>query len=135
MNENDKRILKLKDQIAIKKSKLKKIKRFSPITNCSLELDGIRYNIQVLTKNQLIHLFIKLNAYKISAKELDILDDYTISGFSLNDWINDIKAKIDIFTYKNEEKLLKSMENKLHTLLTERKKVELEIDEIEKILK
>ncbi|MGJ0846511.1 hypothetical protein ACR77J_07475 [Tissierella praeacuta] len=133
-NTNDQRILKLKEQIAEKKS-LNKTLRFSPITNCSIEVDGIRYNIQVLNREDLISLMVKLNSYMMSAKELDMLDEYLISGYKVEDWITDIKSRIEIISSKDEERKLKAMEEKLLKLLSDGKKVELEIDEIESILK
>ena len=55
MNKNDEQILKLKERIETKKEELKKIKRFSPITNCVIDIDGNdkRIIIQVLSKELL----------------------------------------------------------------------------------
>lgn len=130
---NDNRILELKEQIKEKRDKLNGIGRFSPITNCILDLDGSKLNIQVLKKDQLILLACKLHSYKNSAKELDL--ELNISGFSVDDWIADIKSRIDILSVKDEELKLKQMEDKLTTLLSNEKRVELEINEIEKLLK
>ncbi|AIG26138.1 hypothetical protein BRLA_c018160 [Brevibacillus laterosporus LMG 15441] len=69
---------------------------------------------------------VKLNAYTISAKELGLLNDYIISGFNVMDWIKDLKSKLDIVRRKEEEHKLKVMETKLHQLLSNEKKVELE---------
>jgi len=129
---NDLKIMELKKQIEEKKVKLGKSQKFNPITNCSIEVDGIRVNIQVLTKEQLTTLLIKLNSYAISAKDLEI--DYAVSGYLVLDWITDIKSKLDFVSRKEEENKLKVMESKLHQLLSNEKKVELEIDEIMKFL-
>ena len=134
MVSNDEKIIKLKAQIEEKRKQLDKITRFSPVTNCSIELDNIRYNIQVLNREQLITLMIKLNAYKMSAENLELLDDCIISGYNVQDWISDIKSKLEIVSYKAEENKLKAMESKLHELLSNEKKTELAIDEIEKML-
>ena len=134
-NTNDQRILKLKEQIAEKKKSLSKSLRFSPITNCSIEVDGVRFNIQVLPRLELISLMVKLNSYMHSAINLNVINEYTISGHKVEDWIEDIKSRIDILSHKDEEKKLKAMEDKLHKLLSDGKKVELEINEIESFLK
>lgn len=134
-NQNDQKILKLKEQIEEKKKLVSKSKKFTPVTNCSIELDGVRHNIQVLTKEQLIQMLIKLNAYAASAENLGLLDEYTISGYKVTEWIEDLQAKLDYINRKNEEQKLKSMEAKLDKLLSNEKKVELEIDEIEALLK
>jgi len=129
---NDSKIMELKKQIEDKKIKLGKSQKFTPVTNCSIEVDGIRVNIQVLTKDQLITLLVKLNSYAISAKDLEIY--FSVSGYDVSDWITDIKSKLDFVSRKEEENKLKIMESKLHQLLSNEKKVELEIDEIMKSL-
>lgn len=134
-NSNDQRILTIKKQIADKKEKLGKSTRFAPVTNCSIEIDGDRLNIQTLAKEQLISLMVKLNAYLMSAKALGVAEEYLVGGYSPVDWIADIQSRIEILSRKNEENQLKAMEDKLSKLLSEGKKVELEIDEIESLLK
>lgn len=134
-NVNDKKIMELKQQIAEKKIKLEGISRFVPITNCSLEIDGQRYNIQVLQKEQLIQLMIKVNLYLMSAKDLKLDEDYIISGYKPEEWITDMKAKLDIISKKDEERKLKAMEEKLDKLLSDEKKTELELNDIEAFLK
>jgi len=130
---NDKKIMELKKQIEEKKNKVSKSQKFSPITNCSIEVDGVRHNIQVLTKEQLIALMVKLNAYAMSAKDLEV--EYVVSGFNASDWIQDIKSKLDYVSRKEEESKLRIMEAKLDQLLSNEKKVELELDEIASFLK
>ena len=78
---NDETILKLKASIKEKKEALKLSQRFTPITNCSLELDGKRYNLHVLDKWNLTYLLVVLNSYYKSAKELEVLDDFVLAGF------------------------------------------------------
>jgi hypothetical protein len=134
-NVNDKKIMELKKQIAEKKTKLEGINRFVPITNCSVEIDGQRYNIQVLQKEQLIHLMVRVNLYRMSAKDLELTEEFNISGYKPEDWITDLKARLDILSKKDEERKLKAMEEKLDRLLSDEKKTELELDEIESLLK
>lgn len=132
---NDEKIIKLKQQIEEKRTKLGNLKRFTPITNCILELDGITTNIQILPKEKLALLLVKLNLYKMSMEDLNMsFDKIMISGYDIRDWIIDILAKIDIISYKEEEQKLKTMESKLVELLSKEKKTELAIDEIEKML-
>jgi hypothetical protein len=132
---NDEKIIKLKQQIEEKRNKLGNLKRFTPITNCILELDGITTNIQILPKEKLALLLVKLNLYKMSMENLNMsLDEIIINGYNIGDWMSDILAKIDIISYKEEEQKLKTMESKLVELLSKEKKTELAIDEIEKML-
>lgn len=132
---NDEKIIKLKQQIEEKRNKLGNLKRFTPITNCILELDGVTTNIQILSKEKLALLLVKLNLYKMSIENLNMsFDKITINGYDIRDWMSDVLAKINIISYKEEEQKLKTMENKLLELLSSEKKTELAIDEIEKML-
>ena len=132
---NDEKIIKLKQQIEEKRNKLGNVKRFTPVTNCILELDGVTTNIQILSKEKLALLLVKLNLYKMSIENLNMsFDKIIISGYDVRDWIMDILAKTDIISYKEEEQKLKTMESKLVELLSNEKKTELAIDEIEKML-
>ena len=132
---NDEKIIKLKQQIEEKRNKLGNLKRFTPVTNCILELDGVTTNIQILSKEKLALLLVKLNLYKMSIENLNMsFDKIMISGYDVRDWIMDILAKTDIISYKEEEQKLKTMESKLVELLSNEKKTELAIDEIEKML-
>ena len=134
-NLNDAKIMELKKQIADKKEKLAGITKFTPITNCSVEVDGARYNINTLQKEQIIQLMVRLNLYKISAKDLELTDEFNISGYKPEEWIIDLKAKLDILSKKDEERKLKAMEEKLDRMLSDEKKTELELNDIEALLK
>lgn len=134
-NNNDQKILELKKQIEEKKKKIGKSQKFTPITNCSFEFEGARFNINVLNREQVMALLIRLNTYANSAKELQLLEAYSISGYNVMDWINDLKSKFDFMNRKEEEQKLKAMEVKLDLLLSNEKKVELEINAIESLLK
>ena len=133
-NINDEKIMALKSQIQEKKKSLKTKKRFTPITNCNLELDGVRYNIQVPNKEILTTLLVKLNMYRLSIVDLELEDEYIMSGFRVDEWITDIKLKLEILRYEEEDRKLKLLENKLHVLLSNEKQVSLAIEEIESMI-
>jgi uncharacterized ubiquitin-like protein YukD len=130
---NDEKIIELKKQVKTRKAKLNKSKRFAPVTNCILDFEMVKYNLQVLTKEQLIKLAVKLNTYVMSEKDLEI-EEQKYSGYTLEEWIGDIMSKLDVLSVKDQEKQLKKLEDKLTLLLSNEKKVELEIDEIESLL-
>ena len=135
MSKNDDRILELKKQIETKKKAIaEKNTRFIPETNCILNLDGVTSNLNVCGKDELIFLLIKLNSYLMSVENLGI-NNFEISGYSVNLWLKDIRNKLKVIGLKREESDLKRMENKLDKLLSEDKKTELEIDEIAELLK
>lgn len=132
MSKNDERVLQLKEIIDKKKLELKGAKKFTPLTNCVLDLEGQKYNINVLQLNDLQLLLVRLNMYLISAKDLKI--NLEISGYDIAEWIVDIKCKIEIFEYKKKEAELKTLEVKLDKMLSDEKKTELELDEIAALL-
>lgn len=132
MNKNDERVLQLKKVIEDKKGELKSVQRFTPHTNCVLDLEGQKYNLNVLQLNDLRLLLVKLNTFLLSAKDLNI--KLEISGYNIEEWMTDIKNKIEIFEYKKKESELKMLETKLDKMLSDEKKTELELDEIAALL-
>ena len=133
MSKNDERVLQLKKIIDEKKSELKAVKRFTPLTNCVLGLDNQNYNLNVLQLGDLKLLLVKLNMYLMSAKDLGVTLE--ISGYNVAEWMTDVKSKMEIFEYKKKESELKVLETKLDKMLSDEKKTELELDEIAALLK
>ena len=129
---NDEKIIVLKKKIEEKRASIDKAKKFSPKTNCSLLLNNERYNINTLDKDGVIALLVRVNALRLSADDLCI--ECMLSGYLVTEWIDDLKTKLDIINIKEEESKLKAMESKLDTLLSNDKKVEMEIGEIEEML-
>lgn len=126
---NDDKIMQLKAIIEKKKEELKKYKKFCPVTNCVLDLDGRKYNLNVLQENELVLLLVRLDSYHVSAERLHLT--LTLSGYDILDWIDDIKDKLKDIEKRSKQLELKKIEVKLTELLSENKKKELEIGEIE----
>lgn len=129
---NDDKILQLKNVIKKKKEELIKYRKFCPVTNCVLDLDGKKYNLNVLQENELVLLLVKLNSYLVSANRLNLT--LMLSGYDVLDWIGDIRDKLNDVEKKKKESELNKMESKLTTLLSDNKKTELELSDIEMIL-
>lgn len=135
MSKNDDRILELKKQIETKKQDLSKRKaRFTPETNCVLDLDGNKHNLNVMGAEELTLLVIKLNMFIMSADSLK-LPHPIISGCVTDLWISDIRNKLEALSAKREELELKQMESRLDKMLSDDKKTELELEEIASLLK
>lgn len=132
MSKNDERVLQLKQVIDKKKSELKNSKKFTPITNCVLDLEGQKYNLNVIQFDYLQLLLVRLNMYLMSAKDLGV--SLEISGYNIEEWITDIKCKIEVVEYKKKETELKALEVKLDKMLSDEKKTELELNEIAALL-
>jgi hypothetical protein len=102
-NNNDEKILLLKKQIEEKKIKIGKIQKFVTTTNCIFNLDGINYNLNVLNaREQIIPLLVKLNAYFKSAVDLELSEQYVISGYKVVDWISDLRQRLEYIGVKEE---------------------------------
>ena len=133
MAKNDERVLQLKEIVDKKKSELKTVNRFSPLTNCVLNLDNQNYNLNVLHLDDLKFLRVRLNMFLMSANNLGI-NDFKISGYYISEWMKDIECKLEIAECKEKERELKALEAKLDKMLSDEKKTELELDEIAALL-
>lgn len=131
--KNDERIMQLKKQIEIKREELaNQTSRFTPVTNCLLLIDKVTYNLHVESSELLL---IKVNMMAMSAKDLGLdISNVIISGYSLADWIDDIKNYLKVQKYKEEKKKLERLEKQLDALLSDDKRTELEIDSIAALL-
>lgn len=131
--KNDERIMQLKQQIEKKRNELaERNSRFVPITNCLLFLDKVTYNLHAESSEMLL---VKLNMIAMSARDLGIdTSKFIISGYSLNDWIEDVKNNLEVQKYKKEKSDLNALEKKLTALLSEDKQTELEIDRLATLL-
>lgn len=133
--KNDDRIMQLKEQIEKKREELaaSNTSRFIPITNCLLVIDKTTYNLHVDSSELLL---IKLNSMRLSAKDLGIdTNKLMISGYSLDNWITDVKNNLSIQNYRTEKKKLDILEKQLTALLSDDKQTELQIDSLEELLK
>lgn len=132
-NKNDNRIMELKDTIQSAKKSIK-VKRFQPTTNCLLGLNGTAYNLHVCSEDELKILLVILHSYEMSAKDLGI-EIPDMQGFSIGDWVQDIKDKLEIMQMQSKKSELSKTEKQLDKLLSEDKRTELEISSLEEALK
>lgn len=132
MAVTDDKVLELKKLVDKKRADVKSVKTFQPITTCMLTLDGVNYNLHACTLDQLKYLYLKLHLLYGAMLECDCSPD--ICGFSIVDWKSDVQSKIAILLKKNKEKELRDLEKKLDSLLSNEKKTEIELDQIEKLL-
>ena len=130
--KNDERILTLKKQIEEKKKELGKQPRFTPITTCLFDYNGSKINIHTLIDVKNINQFlVYFNMWAMSADDLEIdAEEVTWCGFSVLDWIEDLKSKKAVVEYAAKKEQLTALEKKLDKLLSDDKKTELEIDAI-----
>lgn len=133
-NINDKRIMALQTKIEEKRKEIGEKEYFRPLTKCQIDIDGTRLNIHTLDRKQSIALLVKLNVLFQSAKELGYEEELEFNGFNIQVWMTDLQEKIRLHNKDQEQKKLNEMEKHLHKLLSDDKKVELEIEGISKEL-
>lgn len=131
---NDEKILELKALIDKKKAELAK-ERPNYITNMILEFGhkSTVFNLNTMREADLTNLLVELNAWRLSAFDLGLLD-YQLCGFELGDWIKDIKTRLDRLNLNKKRVELTAAEARLSELLSAEKKTELELDNISKLL-
>lgn len=136
MSKNDEKILALKKTIEKRTEELGKKEPFAPLTSCSLDFEGTRYNLHAINDmNTLAYIMCKLHTLEMAAADLEIdTSAIVLSGFPVSDWIHDLKAKVSIVKRQEKESELKAFEKKLDALLSADKKTELEIDSIAELL-
>src|SRR5207302_1011169 len=109
------------------KAALAASKTFNPKTNCSLNFHGERTNIRVESSiEKLTYLLVAVNACRMSADQLGLLNEYKLDGYLVQNWVDDLKARLNQVNRKQEEDRLKVLEARLHNQLSIDKKVELE---------
>lgn len=136
-NKNDKKIMELKEQIERKKREIGSPKAFKSVTSCIMpDANGARssINLRVLNKEKVVNLMIDINIKIMSAKDLGIESEYEIAGFKASDWIKDLKGRLDELNVREEEKKLKTLEEKLDKMLSEEKQTELELENIANLI-
>lgn len=133
MSKNDDKILSIKQSIAKKRESMGKKPRFIPITNCSIDFRGTRYNLNVMNHiTQLAGLASEIKSLEMSASELGLLEYAVISGYNVSEWIQDILQKINVIKYAERERELDALEKQLNDLLSDDKQTELRIEALSK---
>lgn len=133
VSNNDSKIKELKTQIQDKLDNITKISKDFK-TNLILEFRDNTYNLNVLPVNALQERLIQLYLYQTAIDALNITD-YTIAGYSVEDWIHDIQKLLDIHQQNKKIKDLKANLAKLDALMSDAAKTEDFLNSVEEFLK
>lgn len=142
--KNDTRIKEMLSKIKVQidehlKNKPKTSYSTNGIFKDKSSIDAI-ININAITD---IKIFISIVAnllekneyYKKSVELLAIkADDIKIDGYTVDEWISDIKQRIDTINWTAKRKQLQDAHEKLNCLISEEAKTSLELDSISAIL-
>lgn len=126
--ENDNRILKLKEILNKKKELVKEKPTSSFKTNCMFTMFGTTYNLHTMNSFELNMMLSWLKS--INNPEMVIENNYKIK-----DYLTDIVDKLVLIDYNNTICEIKKLESKLDSLISQEKKTSLEIDKLEELIK
>lgn len=141
---NDQTVLKLIEEINKRKSEIEKIKKPSYNTNCSFPFDESRPNDNVALKvvkdiNKLVEIvgFLKLkeDSFNKGCELLGVEKGvFKWGGFTVNEWVEDIKLLIDKLNISIKQKKLDTLEARLDKIISPELKAQMELDAIIKEL-
>lgn len=142
-NKNDEKALSLIKEINKRKDEIAKIEKPQWKTNCTFsyveEFKG-SYNLQVVTDVKLLVLMaaeIKMyeETYLKTASLLGVeAPPFTWNGFSADDWMSDIKSRINKIQISTKKKQLEMLEAKANQIISAELRAELELQAISKEL-
>ena len=131
--------LRLIEEVQKRKAEIQKLSKPSWITNRSFAYVegtpnviniGVERNTTVLVK---IAGFLRQQEanYSAAASELDVeVPAFKWDGFSLQDWLSDIKQAIDKLTIKKKQEKLAVLESRLDAIITPELRRQMELEAI-----
>mgnify|MGYP003403936980 CR=1 FL=1 len=100
------------------------------VENLTKELNNVRTNLNVASKETLLLLVATIKSMENGLKDLFPEEKLTISGYYSTEWLSDLTSKFNSLNLSLEKERLKKLEEKLHSLLSTDTKVELEIADL-----
>jgi len=144
MKENDVIIDGLLKKVEEKRSQVEVIKNPKFKTNMSLCFDitkGIgkeTYNIHMLDENSLLlflsRIDLMFNSIVDTCLIYELENNFTLHGYELSDWRDDVLLKLRISQSNRKLKELKQIESKLNGLMSSDKKESIELSKLAKLL-
>lgn len=142
--KTDDKTLDLIKEVKRQKDEIAKAERPNWITNCSFSYTEGSSNITNIHVESNIKNLVciasflreKEASYKQTAELLGVdAPEFTWSGFSVKDWLNDIKTRINKVQITSKKKKLELLEARLNAIISPELRAELELKAIEDELK
>jgi hypothetical protein len=142
-NDRDKLIQELFKVVQDKKMAIAKAEKPSWLTNCAFRYykeSSISTNLQVCSDvEELVHIMALLieknNSFNKAQEMLGTNLDFKWFGFTFEDWSADISTRINKIEIAKKKKELHELEVRLDKLVSPELKAQLELEEIQKMLK
>jgi hypothetical protein len=141
--KTDQKTLALVEDIQSRKAEIAKLEKPNWRTNCSFSYEEgssktINIHVESSVKNLVCiaaFLIEKQSSYMSAALHLKVeAPAFTWSGFSVTDWLEDIKTRINKLQISAKKKKLDQLETRLNAIISPELKAELELQAIEKEL-
>lgn len=137
----DQKTLDLINEVKNRKAEIAKLSKPNWQTNCTFTFiegnlnNAVNVHVESNVKNLIgyaAHLLEKERSYSLAAKSLGIDDvpAFTWSGFSVADWVEDIKTRISQIQIASKKKKLEILESRLSAIISPELKAELELQAI-----
>lgn len=137
---NDKKMMELLADVKKRKIEIQKADRPTWKTNCSFfypENNAIGVNLQVISNvRDLIgiasFLIDKSASYQKAAEAIGVEnpDSFIWHGFSLNEWLDDIKTRVIKIQIASKRKKLETLELRLNAVMSPEMRAEIELEDI-----
>ena len=144
MAKNDVRVQKLIEEVKKRKDSISKTEKATWITNGSFRCfenstEG-SFNLQTVTNEvvlakALAFLIDREGSFKEACKRLDVKGSFVWLGYSVSDWESDFKTRLAKVRLNSEKKKLATLEKQLESLMSDDLKTDMQLAEIEKMLK
>lgn len=72
--------------------------------------------------------------YSCLIKELNVASNSTYYGFTIKDWKEDLKTRLNQITIDSKQKELDVLETRINSLVTTEQRRAMELDQLQKIL-
>jgi len=141
-NARDIQIQKLFDVVQLKRDNILKAERPNWLTNCTFRYDEassksvniqVTSDVAVLTKI-LAFLIGQTDNFEKASKELGVTTSFTWMSYTLDEWTEDLKTRVNKIQIIKMKKELEIIEGKLDKLISPEMKAQMELDEITKEL-
>lgn len=137
----DQKTLDLIKEVKNRKAEISRLEKPNWITNCSFSyIEGdlnraANIHVEASVKNLIgyaAHLTEKERAYNqaVTALGIDDAPKFTWDGFSVADWLEDIKTRINKIQIASKKKKLEVLESRLNAIISPELKAELELEAI-----
>ena len=142
MNEQDKKILQLKEVVTKKREEVNQAEKPRWRTNCVFKFRGSEelYNLNVISDPRVLveilgYLKNEEMAFDLAKTQLGLKNlVFTYRNYSIHDWEADLKTRNDVIHITMKKKELEDLEKKLDSLISSDTKTSLIISDIEKLL-